>query len=97
MKNGWPKMRPYRLKLLKRVKHQIQRLPGRYRQRVKALIQSLRDEPRPPEAIPLRDRHQLYRIRLDDIRIVYSIDDDLLLIEVVKTGKKTGPEFYDDV
>lgn len=79
------------------MRRRIDALPGRYRQRVWRLIQSLASNPRPAGAKQLREREQMYRIALDDYRIVYSIEDDLLIIEVVKVGSKAGPEFYQDV
>jgi mRNA interferase RelE/StbE len=87
----------YRLSIPKPVRRRIEALPGRYRQRVWRLIQSLATNPRPPSAKQLREREQMYRIALDDYRIVYSIEDDLLIIEVVKVGPKEGPEFYQDI
>ncbi|MCE7983852.1 MAG: type II toxin-antitoxin system RelE/ParE family toxin [Caldilinea sp. CFX5] len=87
----------YQLRIPKPVRRRIDALPGRYRQRVWRLIQSLASNPRPAGAKQLREREQMYRIALDDYRIVYSIEDDLLIIEVVKVGSKAGPEFYQDV
>ena len=90
-------MRLYRLDLSKPIRHQIDNLPGRYRQRIKTIIQSLRTNPRPNTAKLLREKYQMYRIALDDYRIVYSIDDDVLIIELIKVGRKHGPEFYGDL
>lgn len=39
----------------------------------------------------------MYRLRLDDYRIVWSIEDDILIVEVLKVGLKQGLNFYDDV
>lgn len=90
-------MTRYRLSIAKPVRQTIDKLPGRYRQRVWRLIASLADDPRPPSAKQLREQEGIYRIALDAIRIVYSIEDDILLIEVVKVGRKHGPEFYEDL
>lgn len=90
-------MTVYRLSIPKPVIRRIEALPGRYRQRVWRLIQSLASNPRPAGAKLLREHESMYRIALDDYRIVYSIEDDLLLIEVVKVGQKEGPEFYEDI
>lgn len=87
----------YQLRIPKPVRRQIEALPGRYRQRVWRQIQSLATEPRPATAKPLRTGENRYRIRLDDYRLVYRIEDDLLIVEVVKVGHKDGPEFYEDV
>lgn len=87
----------YQLEIPKPVQKQIDALPGRYRQRVKRIIWDLRHTPRPPTAEPLRAFVDRYRIRVDDYRIVYHLHDDVLVIEVVKVGRKHGPEFYDSM
>lgn len=87
----------YQLKIKKSALRQINALPGRYRQRVRALIADLAKNPFPPLTKLLRSKQNIYRIAIDHYRIVYSIEDDLLLVEVIKVGPKAGPAFYDDV
>ncbi|WP_414625276.1 type II toxin-antitoxin system RelE family toxin [Calothrix sp. CCY 0018] len=50
-------------------------------------------EPRPNEVKKLQD-DDLYRIRVGDYRIVYQIDDDIVLVSVVKV--KHRREVYRD-
>lgn len=90
-------MNAYRLEIPTRVQRQIDRLSGHYRQRVKEMIRRLAIDPRPANAKLLHDKEAIYRIALDQIRIVYSIEDEILVIEVVKVGRKHGPEFYADI
>lgn len=90
-------MKKYRLEIKTTVLRQIDALPGRYRQRVRRTIAKLAMNPRPLIAHPLRTFPDRYRIRLDDYRIVYRIEDDLLIVEIVKVGRKHGPAFYDDI
>ncbi len=90
-------MKRYQLRITKRVKQQIDKLPGRYRQRIKTIIEELPTDPYPSGAKLLRERYNMYRLRLDDYRIVWSIDDDILTVEVLKVGLKQGPDFYDDM
>jgi mRNA interferase RelE/StbE len=87
----------YQLEIPVRVRRQIDRLPGRYRQRVKEIIEQLVIDPRPSKAKLLREKEEIYRIAFDQYRIVYSIEDEILVIVVVKVGHKQGPEFYADV
>jgi mRNA interferase RelE/StbE len=89
-------MNTYRLEIPTDVRRQIDRLPGHYRQRVKEIIQRLAVNPRPDNAKLLREKEAIYRIALDQIRIVYSVEDEILVVEVVKVGRKHGPEFYAD-
>ena len=56
-------------------------------------LESLRDEPRPPGREKLTDR-ELYRTRQGSYRIVYSIDDVAVVVEVIKVGHRR--EVYRD-
>ncbi len=90
-------MKLYQLKIKGAVLRQINMLPGNYRKRVQQLLAALVTNPRPVAAKELRNAKDRYRIRLDQYRIVYGIEDDILVVEVLKVGKKEGPEFYDDL
>lgn len=90
-------MKKYQLSIPTTVRKQINNLPGHYRHRIQQVIAQLTITPRPTQAKLLRDSQNRYRIRLDDYRIVYRIEDDILLIEVLKVGQKEGADFYDDV
>ena len=86
----------YRLRIDRGVVRELGRLPGSVRQRLLRQIDSLLDNPRPEAAKPLRPPHaDKWQISLDSWRIVYRIDDLVVAIEVLKVGKKHGPEFYD--
>jgi mRNA-degrading endonuclease RelE of RelBE toxin-antitoxin system len=91
-------MPAYQLDIDEEVKRDIERLPGHIRQRVKRMIAGLLDNPRPPNAQELIRRDGIpsgvYRVWVDSWRVVYRPDDDLLLIKVLKVGRKHGPEFY---
>jgi len=89
-------MKRYWLEISNEVRRQIDRLPNRLRPQVKQIIASLRDNPRPATAIELRDRPGRYRISLDDHRLYYRIDDDQLVVILLKVGRKHGPEFYEE-
>lgn len=87
----------YQLKIKKAALWQINALPGRYHQRLRMVIADLAKNPLPPETKLLRGKHNMYRIAIDLYRIVCTIEDDILLVEVIKVGLKAGPEFYEDV
>jgi len=50
-------------------------------------IEALRDEPRPPGCEKLTGR-ELYRIRQGVYRVVYSVDDAKVVLEVTKIGHR---------
>ncbi len=79
------------------VRRQLERLPGHIYQRAKRIIEALKDDPHPRSAERLRGRTERYKIALGEYRIVYNVNDRILLVLVLKVGKKHGPEFYEDI
>jgi mRNA interferase RelE/StbE len=59
----------------------------RDRQRIVKRIEQLGDEPRPAGCQKLSG-HDRYRIRQGQYRIVYGIEDDKLIVYVVKVGHR---------
>jgi mRNA interferase RelE/StbE len=47
-------------------------------------IKKLSDVPRPPGSIKLSGFKNVYRIRVGVYRIIYTIQDDILTVEVIK-------------
>jgi len=58
------------------------------RQRIVLRIQSLGQNPRPFGCEKLSGALNQYRVREGNYRIVYSIDDEKLLVDVVKVGHR---------
>lgn len=73
-------VRPAALRALKKVDRQNQA-------RIRGAIALLSADPRPPGAKALRGRDAL-RIRVGDYRIIYTVQDDRLLIVVVTLGHR---------
>ena len=59
----------------------------RDRQRVISRIEALADDPRPPGCTKLSGG-DAYRVRQGEYRIVYTVADGLLVVEVVKVGNR---------
>ena len=55
--------------------------------RIQGAISLLANDPRPPASRPLRGREG-FRLRVGDYRIIYTIDDGVLLIVVVTIGHR---------
>lgn len=72
-------------------------MPGAYRQRTRRALQALESDPRPASATPLRDLPDCYRLRLDEWRVIYHVDDATRTILVLRVAKKRGPETYQDL
>lgn len=87
----------YRVRIEREAERQIERLPGNIRQRVKQTIAKLTTNPRPANAKcmdpPYADK---WRLRLEHYRIIYTIEDEIVLVTVIRVAKPT-PSAYDDL
>ncbi|MFP5327985.1 MAG: type II toxin-antitoxin system RelE family toxin [Acidimicrobiia bacterium] len=63
-------------------------LPRSEQQRVRAAIDLLAAEPRPPGCIALEGEPGVYRVRVGDHRIVYEVHDQQLVIQVIRVGHR---------
>ena len=58
------------------------------RQRIVDRIRTLAANPRPPGYEKMAGQARRYRIRIGRYRVVYSIEDDILLVLVVRVGHR---------
>ena len=78
-------LRPAAVRALKQVDLQD-------RDRIRGAIALLGEDPRPPGAKALQGRPGL-RVRIGDYRIIYTVDDDILVVAVITLGHRRN--FYD--
>ena len=87
----------YQISYTETARHDLRLLPGNYRQRLKRLIESLVEMPRPLSAKELRAMPNHYRIRVDNWRLIYRVDDDTSGVLILCVRYKTGPETYQNL
>ena len=58
------------------------------RRRIVARIQALAQDPQPAGAVKLSGR-ELYRIRQGQYRILYSIEDRVLIVQIIRIGHRS--------
>ncbi|HJH26673.1 MAG TPA: type II toxin-antitoxin system mRNA interferase toxin, RelE/StbE family [Methanophagales archaeon] len=75
-------MAEYEITLASSTEREIQALPKSVQRRVEKMIDSLRINPRPRGTIKLKGREGIYRIRVGDYRIIYTINDKKRLVDV---------------
>jgi mRNA interferase RelE/StbE len=80
-------MSPYRIELRPAAIRALKRIHPEDKERVQGAIALLGQDPRPPKAIALSGRPG-YRVRVGDYRIIYTIQDDVLLAVVVNPGHR---------
>jgi mRNA interferase RelE/StbE len=77
----------YRIQLRPAAARVLRKLDPPTARRIKGAIALLAADPRPPASRPLRGRPGLC-VRVGDYRIIYTIEDDVLLIVVVTIGHR---------
>ena len=80
-------MAKYKLEIKKSAAKEIEHLPSRDMKAVLDKIASLADHPRPYDCIKLSSQEK-YRVRCGDYRIIYSIEDDILIVYIVDVGHR---------
>ena len=80
-------MASYELVFKKSVPKDLREFPKADVKRILHRIRSLADDPRPPGCEKLSGQ-QRYRVRQGLYRIVYEIDDKVLIVLVVKIGHR---------
>ena len=76
----------YQIKFRTSAIREIKSLPPNLQQRVRSAIDSLESDPRPIGYKKLKGFANLFRIRISEIRVLYSIEDKMLIIEIIKIG-----------
>lgn len=80
-------MSPYRIELRPAAIRALRKIHPKDKERIQGAIALLGQDPRPPKAIALSGRPG-YRVRVGDYRIIYTIQDDVLLVVVVNLGHR---------
>ena len=77
----------YKVVLAPLAARQIKKLPINVQDRVRAKLRDLADDPR-PDGVKKLEPDTSYRIRAGSYRIIYKIEDDILLVTVVRVGHR---------
>ncbi|MBA4388620.1 MAG: type II toxin-antitoxin system mRNA interferase toxin, RelE/StbE family [Verrucomicrobia bacterium] len=80
-------MAKYELQVKKSVSKDLDPLPKKDVQRIVEAINGLANNPRPPQSLKLSGAEK-YRLRCGVYRILYEIQDKVLIVCVVKVGHR---------
>jgi mRNA interferase RelE/StbE len=78
----------YQVELTPAAVRQIKKLPREVQQRLALKLEELAIEPRPDGVVKLEGSDSLYRVRFRGYRIIYEIQDKVLLVTVVKVAHR---------
>lgn len=85
-------MSRYRVEVLPRALKALRKVHPQDRLRIQGAIELLAEDPRPPASRQLRGRDG-YRVRVGDYRVIYAIEEDVLVVVVVALGHRS--DVYD--
>lgn len=88
-------MKRYTVVLTQTAEKELQKLPVRMIEKIIALLKSLEENPRPSGCKKLKGYKNLWRVRIGNYRIIYDIDDIILLVDVREIGHRI--DIYDQI
>ena len=80
-------MARYELRFKRSVRKDLRAIPRREVRRILARIERLAEDPRPPGCEKLSAQER-YRVRLGRYRIIYEIENERLVVTVVKVAHR---------
>ena len=82
-------MSRYNIEFDRRVKKDLNSVPAQTIERIKTAIANLADNPYPPSSVKLKGQNQNYwRIRVGNYRVIYTVENEVLLIIVIRVGHR---------
>ena len=80
----------YKIEFHKRYLKDLEKIPQVFRKNIREKVSELASDPRPDGCKKLQGSKEspFYRIRCGDYRVVYAINDDILLILVIEIGHR---------
>jgi mRNA interferase RelE/StbE len=78
---------PYKIEVRQAAARQLRKLDSPTARRIQGVIALLADDPRPPASRPLTGR-PAWRVRVGDYRVIYTIEDDRLVVVVITIGHR---------
>ncbi|MBI4284609.1 MAG: type II toxin-antitoxin system RelE/ParE family toxin [Chloroflexi bacterium] len=75
-------MTPYEVVFARSARRELQALPLTVAERILKKVERLAIEPRPAGCQKLRGYFDLWRIRVGEYRVIYSIDDTTRIIDI---------------
>ena len=86
-------MGKYSVELKVSARKELERLPAKLIERIFPKLEGLASEPRPAGCKKLKGGQREWRIRVGDYRVVYTIDDEKMLVSVMRIRHRS--EVYD--
>jgi mRNA interferase RelE/StbE len=80
--------RLYQVLFTRAADRDLQKLPDDVQKRIVRAVAALAHDPRPPGAVKLAGEDDLWRIRVGDYRVIYTVEDDRLVVVVIRIAHR---------
>ena len=81
-------MASYRIEWKKSARKELKRLDRPIIPRILKLVETLAEDPHPPGSCKIIGARNTFRIRSGDYRIVYSIHEEVLIVQIIRVGHR---------
>lgn len=78
----------YRVEFTRQGARDLRKLSRRDQRRVAARIDALAHDPRPPGVRKLKGGHDIWRMRVGDLRVLYTITEQIVTVTVVRVSHR---------
>ena len=78
----------YRIEIKRSAAKALKEIPKANRKRIVEKIDSLAESPPNPDTTKMKGNNPFHKVRIGDYRIVYEIQEDVLVILVIKIGHR---------
>ena len=75
-------MADYSITFARSARKDLEKLPPSIARRIIEHIAALRTNPRPTRSVKLQGNRNLWRIRVGDYRVIYSVEDSARIIDI---------------
>ncbi len=81
-------MASYRIEWKKSARKELKKLDKPIIPRILKLVETLAQDPYPPGSRKIIGARKTFRIRSGDYRIVYSVYEDVLIVQIIRVGHR---------
>lgn len=78
----------YRIEFVRSAERSLASLPQSDQRQIAKRVEALSQNPRPPGTKKLRGSEHTYRIRVGDYRVIYVVEDERVIVTVVRIAHR---------
>ena len=83
----------WRLQIAKRAEKELKKIPAKDQQRITAALAGMREDLFRGDIVRLKNQPTAWRRRVGNYRILFDIDPEQMVIDVVEVGRRTSTTY----